>query len=157
MQSALSQENWYAALMIALTIPDICGRLENPKLKSQERFVKWYDQYLQSYYQSEIGHLGKLHIFLSGRDLYALRCAYLHQGEFEIDDQRAQDVLESFVFGVSSRGNVFHCNQIEQVLHLDVLHFCQEITAAVQEWQSAMSPLPDVLARINRLGKVEVH
>jgi hypothetical protein len=30
-RSAVASGNWYAALMLALTMPDICGRLESPE------------------------------------------------------------------------------------------------------------------------------
>lgn len=29
-KNSLEQENWYSALTLALTLPDICGKLENP-------------------------------------------------------------------------------------------------------------------------------
>ena len=34
---SLENENWYAALFIALTLPDICGKIQYPYLNSSEK------------------------------------------------------------------------------------------------------------------------
>jgi hypothetical protein len=41
-RKALHDRNWYAALAIALILPDICGRIENPNQKSMARFINWF-------------------------------------------------------------------------------------------------------------------
>ena len=49
-QLSLSTENWYSALFVALSMPDICGRLEDPTKPSDERYMDWFRRYLSGVY-----------------------------------------------------------------------------------------------------------
>ena len=100
-QSALKSQNWYAAIFLALALPDICGKLENPEsMKSEERYKTWFNKYLSKIYCNHVGADQTEHVFLTGEDLFALRCACLHEGSDEISDQRCQLVLNKFKFTV---------------------------------------------------------
>ncbi|WON73879.1 hypothetical protein [Nitrosospira sp. Is2] len=153
-KAAVAQGNWYAALAIALTMPDICGRIESPSKNPRERFVDWYDRFLLKRYQANIGANRTLHTFLSGLDCYALRCAFLHQGEFGIDDQRAQQALESFHFTIPSQGSFFHVNQFDNVLQLRVDQFCLEVSEAVEQWLVIVAGDKDIQARLAKLASI---
>ena len=89
--ASIAQQNWYAALSLTLALPDICGWLEDPSAPTQDRYVSWFDRFVAGNYES---------FFLSGRDCYALRCAFLHEGREEIITQRAREVLDRFQFTV---------------------------------------------------------
>lgn len=83
--TSLATQNWYAALYLSLTLPDICARLEsNNRKTNRNKFVAWFDKYLASKYRAQIGADREMHVFLSGNDCYALRCAMLHEGESNI-------------------------------------------------------------------------
>lgn len=98
---SLATHNWYSAVTLSLTLPDICGKLENPNLRSRQRYSAWFNQYVA------MAHPG----FLNGDDCYALRCAYLHQGEFDLEDQNAKDILNRIHFNApDNRGNVYNDN-----------------------------------------------
>ena len=43
-EKALSHDLYFAALNLALTLPDICGKAEYPDLRTGERYKKWYDE-----------------------------------------------------------------------------------------------------------------
>src|SRR5262245_48997499 len=152
-RSAVREKNWYAALSVALALPDICAKLEDPSQNgSQKRYVAWFDRNLGDRYQRLVG--GEPHTFLTGEDCYALRCAYLHQGDFEIAGQRARAVLDSFVFVSTSPGTVVHLNQASTRLQLQVDIFCEEICAAVEAWMSGVGGTPDVRTRVAALPQV---
>lgn len=71
----------YSALGIALTLPDICGNIAYPNTKVADHYKKWYSEYV-----NPISALK----FKDGFDeeiCYKLRCAYLHSGNFDADDQ----------------------------------------------------------------------
>ena len=55
---SLATENWYAALALALVIPDICGRLENPEMGSGERYASVLSLTLATCFQGF--HRGRL-------------------------------------------------------------------------------------------------
>jgi len=122
---ALDSKDWYGALSTALTLPDICGRLSDPTATTKTRYVAWFDEYMLPRYESYVGADRHHHVFLSGRDCYALRCSYLHEGGDSIAEQSARQALHRFHF-VSPRPNwTVHCNQSDSVLQLQVDVFCQ--------------------------------
>lgn len=130
-QQALEQQNWLAALYVALTVPDICARIESDDGRTdRSRFVAWFDRYLADRYKSPIGPRREDHVFLSGNDCYALRCALLHEGGSEISQQRCRETLDRVHFAVTGA----HCNQFNAVLQLDVRRFCQDVCVAVETW-----------------------
>ena len=95
LESAIEQKNWYAAVMLALTLPDICGKIEYPEDHSGARYKKWCEKYLEPKYTHQVGpaQMEKIHTFLSGSDCYALRCALLHEGSDDITEQGARESL----------------------------------------------------------------
>src|SRR5687768_8735608 len=100
---AIATENWYAALMTAITLPDIAGKIEFPNAHSQKRYADWFERYMRDKYK-----------FLSGDDCYALRCSLLHEGVSRISHQRAKEILDDFQFNIPRPG-IFHCNLIVKV------------------------------------------
>lgn len=154
-RNAIAQRNWYAALSLALALPDICGFLESPNDGSQRRYVAWCDQFLLPRYTRAIGPNREQHVFLSGQDCYALRCAFLHEGSDDVTRQRARQALESFVFVEPPNGGVIHCNQANARLQLQVDIFCNDVCAGVDQWvQTVLAAQPDIQARTNELLRV---
>ena len=171
LKNSLDNENWYAALFIALSLPDICGKIDNPEEKgSKKRYVAWFEKYIEPKYKYDslqestredvLGVtkgqiLGTLpdsqenpEILLTGSDCYALRCAFLHEGNEDISGQTAQERINSFQFitpdsyhDASMRWD-FHCNMDanRNILQLQVDIFCQDILDGVKDWISAKSP-----------------
>jgi hypothetical protein len=44
-RQSVENKNWYAALYLSLTLPDICARLESDNGKTNRaKFVAWFDQ-----------------------------------------------------------------------------------------------------------------
>lgn len=135
LDKAIKDKNWYAVLFISLTIPDICGKIDEPNKHSKVRTINWFNKYLKPIYTSKIGFDHKEHVFLSGADFYALRCAYLHEGSDVIESQRARETLDKFVFIQSISGRRFvHRGQHDNTLHLQVDEFGKEVMSAVASW-----------------------
>lgn len=135
-RTAVREKNWHAALALALTLPDICARLQSPEVQSSRvRYVKWCEAHLAPRYTFPIGAEGVPHVFLGGDDCYALRCAVLHEGADNIVGQRARKALEEFVFSAPpTGGGMIHCNQVDSKLQLQVDIFCLDVCAGVEEW-----------------------
>lgn len=132
-EKALADQNWYAALGLALALPDICANVCSPNEGSQRRYVKWYNQYMLPKYTRQVGANKEEHVFLHGEDCYALRCALLHEGSHDISEQRAQQVIENFNFVVPPQGWVVHMNQMNNALQLQVDIFCRDICSSVHQ------------------------
>jgi len=152
---SLESKNWYAALFMALVIPDICGALEHPNEKSGVRYVNWYNKYMLPKYSSIMGPLQELHVFLSGDDCYALRCSLLHEGTGDIGKQTISKILESVHFNEpSDKGGMLHCNQYKNVLQLQVDIFCNDLISAAHQWLSDVQGDADIQARMQLLSKI---
>lgn len=77
---SLQNKCFFAALSLALTLPDICGMAEFPDKSVGGRYIEWYDKYLGMYMLRGKNHVGGDNPWLSGEVVYNLRNTYLHQG-----------------------------------------------------------------------------
>lgn len=130
-EKSLETENWYAAIAVALTLPDICARLEDPAKRGGRGkfYIEWFDRYLKNEYEMTLH--GAATVFLSGQQCYALRCAYLHAGIDDISNGQVQDTLSKIHF--STMGS--HKGKLNETqLLLDVKTFCRDIAAAAKQW-----------------------
>jgi len=153
--NCLETQNWYGALLISLTLPDICGFANYPQLHSKERYVKWFNIYLKPKYE----HLDILTkdktIFLTGEDCYALRCSFLHEGSDIIVSQRARKILDNYVFTTTGA----HCNYLvftdRKILQLSVDKFCKDICSGVEKWIENTSNDKEINEIIS--GMLKIH
>lgn len=150
-EKSIESKNWYSGLALALTLPDICGRLENPNVGSQRRFEAWFEKYMLPNYKSDFH--GPDFTFLSGSDCYALRCAFLHEGRDDVELQRAQEVVTRFAF--STTGS--HKCMFDTVLLLNLQSFCAEICTGGQKWLEDNENNPEVQNRIKELLVIQTE
>jgi hypothetical protein len=152
-RTALDGMNWYAALSVALALPDICAKVHDPSQRySRARYVAWFDRYLANTYRRIVA--GRPIEFLNGDDCYALRCAYLHEGEFDISTQRSRKILEAYEFVATPQGTTVHLNRSNTALQLQIDMFCEEICAGVEAWLVDVAGLRDVQARLAALPRI---
>ena len=154
-RAAVAAEAWHSALALALALPDICGFVEAPTAGSQARYVQWFDRKVAPGYSAVLP--GGPKQFLNGTDCYALRCAFLHQGEFDITDKRARDALKRFRFVVPPPSFTVHKNLIGETLQLQVSEFCEDICKAVEAWLTVAKCNPDRAPRIANLASIEIY
>lgn len=150
-ESSLQAGNHYAALAVALALPDICGWVADPNSTSSARYISWFERYLQGRYTQPATPLMPEHIFLTGPDCYALRCAYLHEGREEITGQRVRQAIESFLFVVPPNGLIVHRNQVNNSLQLQVDIFCREVVEGVTQFLRDISTNRDACARLTQM------
>lgn len=138
---ALDEQNWHAALVMALTLPDICDKAVTPDESSGRRYRTWFDHYVGPSYRRRVGVAQEEVTFLSGRDCYALRCALLHEGSTDTSMQRAREALSRFHFCTPGQfNNSMHCNQINDALVLMVDEFAKDILDAARAWWASITP-----------------
>lgn len=158
---SLATKNWYSALFVALSLPDICGRLEDPTRNTPDRYKDWFRRYLSAGYGG-----WSVDRFLTAEDFYALRCAIVHEGMGDIVTQRSKKVLDEFCFfspGTRTFGPMQpgHCTRLSNVkindreftdaLCLHVTNFCEDICKAVEKWLADVGENPDVRRRVEEL------
>lgn len=77
---------YLAALNTALTLPDICGKAEFPKIRDNgKRYKRWYNKYILRYEKSKSPFND---INLDGNMVWDLRNNCLHQATFSIDNEK---------------------------------------------------------------------
>ncbi len=78
----LNNNCFLVALSSALTLPDICGKVEYPDKGNKERYLLWYDNFIIKYEQQfEKNELP----CINGEIVWALRNNALHQGTFDFN------------------------------------------------------------------------
>ena len=103
-------EKYFAALTMALILPDICSKIESNGKKGGENYIKWCNKWLHPYFAGQ-GFSLSLEI---GKIIYKLRCGILHNAEndvkkyeyncFNLDefefylDESERDIDTAFVF-----------------------------------------------------------
>ena len=79
---------YYAALVLAPIIPDICGLIEYPECrkKSGKRYVAWFNDHILVNYAKKFTPEGEVsESYFDGDMCYSLRCKLLHEGNSHIE------------------------------------------------------------------------
>ena len=90
-QKSLKQENYLDALTMALTLPDICGKADEPSLGTGARYKKWYKDNVVLHektsdpHEADMPYCGADMPYLSEEVIYQLRNSMLHQGNPNVD------------------------------------------------------------------------
>lgn len=133
---SLQTENWYSALIVALTLPDIAGKIEYPdESSSSKRYANWFERYCGSKYIFEVPSTKFETLSLSGFGCYALKCAFLHEEKSEVSDEKKRQVSEDFVFiAPLPTCNIIHRLYINKKLQLQVDIFVRDILNGIRIW-----------------------
>ena len=149
---AVQSKNWYAALGLALALPDICGWLESPNRGTKARYQDWGRRYIEPLYTS------KTQKSLTAEDLYGFRCAFLHQGSGTIDQIKASNALKNFRFVAGHPASMFLHNIRQQgliVLRID--RFVESICEAAEAWKAdVVDGSPIISSRLSELLDIQI-
>jgi hypothetical protein len=160
-EHSLQTENWYAALAVALTIPDVCASLESPDEESDgARYAAWFktylgDKYLLSAFNRRLDPT--LPDFLTGAECYALRCAVLHEASDDLTPQRAAKVLEHIRLHAVMPHNMRITQSFgaPEMVIISVTHFCKDMCAAARAWLDIVANDEAIQRRL--AATVEIH
>lgn len=137
-EHALEAKTYLAALALALTLPDICGKIAYPHIKGNgERYIKWFDEYLTQYdYPPDFDERLKF----DGKKCWKLRCAFLHEGS--IGQLPGIDKFElsithpsNGVYGASTYGRTWANDDVENAdyhIRIDVAQLCFQLLSCVK-------------------------
>ncbi|EKQ5596658.1 hypothetical protein ACIL3S_004334 [Escherichia coli] len=166
-RKSLLDENYEAALFIALSLPDICGKLETPEERNGPRAKRWFkdnlkDKYFaDNLYETFLANfpeqLDKIPQYLiddlktkkplvsfDHESYWALRNAFLHEASDSTKLQKIQLTHSSA-----------HMNMFNGVLQLSVINLSNDICDAVVKWVERMKDNNDVCQRINSRAKIK--
>lgn len=148
---ALKKECFLPALALALTIPDICGKVEYPDLYTGRRYIEWFDKHARSYFSfsnsttSWINNSKLQNSYFTGEMCYKLRCAFLHSGNEQIPSDTMGEVKDDaweyeYKFRLSldrtSVGETWDNTKTSKrrTITIDVRELCKAICYAAQEY-----------------------
>lgn len=171
-EESLAKENWFGALFIAISLPDICGATENAVQGNGDRYRDWFNRYLKPRYDSEniydqmVIVLPELlqglspemeaqwkqqapPVAFTAQDCWSLRNACLHEG---VDENR----LRKFKLTPPIKGGgPVHMNSKNGTIQLDVFILCNDIVSAVRRWIDDMQQKPDVAAKLEKMITID--
>ena len=138
-QRCLENECFIAALSLALTIPDVCGKAEYPSVGNTERYIKWYNEHI-GVYEKPSDPYGSDMPYTSGEIIYNLRNSMLHQGTPSVDVSKVKEErckVDKFVLAISSECDsgmscVSYAGNntiIHRSLTVNIVNLCKKICA----------------------------
>jgi hypothetical protein len=143
-EGALQANLYYLAIVMALTLPDICAALEAQDGRtSQNKYKAWYNANLAA----------KLS-FLSADDCYSLRCGVVHQGKF--GDRLTQ--YDRPLFVLPSNAVFMNCKVARpdgEFYLTSAAEFCLVMIAAVRQWFAAKGQ--DGVVKANLPNLMQYH
>lgn len=141
-EDAVQKKCYLAALALALTIPDIYGAVEYPKLAGEKntgkRYRKWFDAKVKGYeaLKHPLGDSGSKYPTLDGYLCYLLRCRVLHSGDADIEVPDLEFTLmihegskESPADSTGLMTRSWDDKTIKK-LNIDVVHLCLALSNA---------------------------
>lgn len=109
-RQAVKNKCYYSALALALTIPDIFGKISydlqiNPdtgkEYREYEKYIKWFNEYMYepNRYRGEYEEHYK-EVQFNGDACYMLRCSYLHNGVADIQSEDGKVRVNRFELAI---------------------------------------------------------
>ena len=159
---AISHECYLAALALALTIPDIYGRVEYPDRTEENvgsHYRKWFDHYVLGYKALGRPAEGQRYKTLNGYNCYLLRCRVLHNGTHDIEpkDQKIEFRLRihqhSSEHPADGVGTMTSDGITTYRITVDVVHLCIELAESALKYVSHLTSENDT----EKLGRLKQH
>ncbi|WP_336635387.1 hypothetical protein [Lysinibacillus fusiformis] len=168
-EKSLNEENYYAAFALAVTLPDICIKLDETKKKgSKKPYIQWFEEYVGERYRISVEGKGET-IFLDGNNAYAIRCSFLHGGDGEIEEHTSSNLnlgyskitlafdkgkeiyLQKQEITKTFQSGILNTNE----LLINVVEYCRYIIEAVDNWVIKYQDCENV--KSNALKLIEIN
>lgn len=145
-KECIDNECFIAALSLALTIPDVCGKAEYPELedKNKKRYIKWFDTFVGAY-EKPSDPYGSDMPYLNGEVLYTLRNSVLHQGTPNIDTSKVTEErckVDEFILIISDvyDGGLSRVSYgkgltiTERMLQINLVNLCHKLCSVAKSY-----------------------
>lgn len=132
---ATAAKLYYPALLVTLTLPEICVGLTLPKslFVKQKHYIEWVDRYCPMPDEREIGQ--KPYLGVTGADCYRLRGGLVHRA-----DLRGHAFFDGthVIFTTPDTSGSIHALSLEvgekRAWMLDLVSFCDGMIDGVRRW-----------------------
>ena len=133
---ALELDLYNCALALALTLPDICGKVEFPNENDSKAYKEWFKKYAEPLFTFPTTVLpgGEIinYTCFTNEECWALRCAVLHAGNYDV--KRIPLSKVSFHAHKRDGKNYSHMVRNTQDADFDVIDICQKICNAAEQY-----------------------
>lgn len=159
--NALESKNYFGALFMALTIPDICGYLETPQEQPGKRYRRWFSKNLKyKYFPDSMYDLLRVNVpdmFKDFPDNIKEEMKQQPVGQYAFTDNMCWKLRNSVLHtGSSFSGKLSfhltngdaHCNVFDGVLQISVTRLCKDICDAFDKWADENKNNKDIQARL---------
>ena len=167
-RDAVEKRSWYSATALGLMLPDVCAAIEEPgRGQSKQRYIRWAERWTQGHFTAPTGK-----VFLSSAELYQVRCAFLHEGDFVTSDETPQAADDSAaMFEVLNQVTLYDDGQISVMpsrgmmttgserittYSIGVGGLCEWICTGVESWLSDSTTNSRFAERIERIRRTGV-
>jgi hypothetical protein len=145
---SIENKNYFAALFIALAIPDICGGLEDKNAINRERYINWFNKYLGINYK-----------YINGNAIWKLRCSCIHSGT-HLDNEVRDALSGAELLLVTYEESPFHDSYIrltlsESYVFLRIDEFCKDICLSIDKWLEDVSNNQEIQKGIEEMLFIE--
>ena len=118
-RKALDNNLYYVALVSALTLPDICAKAEYPaEISSRIRYIDWYNDRIGKY-ENCPDQEDEIMPYLSGEVMYSLRCAFLHEGNPNVNNEKLAKwnelPINQFILKIERRNELDHYQDYSEI------------------------------------------
>jgi hypothetical protein len=132
-RGALKAGLYYAAIAVAVSIPDVCDTVEVGDARaSWKRYKAWFNKYASTKFE-----------YFDADTCYELRCGVSHNAKLKGGKNKLSrfdhlwfTVVRDHLF--TENISVNHAALPGALLQLDVNDFCERMIAAAQAWERAM-------------------
>lgn len=139
-RSAIQNKLYNCALTLALTLPDICAKVEygNSMSDKGKKYQQWFDTFAVSKFTLETIKLPsneqKPYTWLTAEECWKLRCAVLHSGNFELNCAKSN--LKKLFIHVHERNgkNYEHQWRDGKYADFDLILLCHNLCDVVEEY-----------------------
>lgn len=133
---ALNNKLYNCALTVALTLPDICGKVECPNTSIAYRYKNWFKKYAEPKFTVSATQLPSNKIiqytWLRANECYALRCAVLHAGNYDTEKIGLSQL--HFHAHLREKTNYSHMVRDSSSADFDVIQLCETLCNAAEEY-----------------------
>lgn len=134
---ALDLGLYNCGLALALTLPDICGKVEFPtESKSSQRYKAWFNNYAKPLLTFPATRLPEDIIIdytiFTAEECWALRCAVLHAGNYDVE--RVPLLKVSLHAHKRNGENYSHIVRDAYRADFDVIYICEKLCDAAEQY-----------------------
>ena len=143
-RTALDAQLYNCALALALTLPDICAKVEyhnRPNWRKGKKYQEWFDNYAKqkfTYRTTRVPSNETIYVTtMDGETCWALRCAVLHAGNYNVSSKSKYEKI-----GIHAHRADGLCFEHEVVdgkrIEVDVTLFCRNICVAAETYYQSI-------------------